>query len=80
MSEITSIMGQQAVTAILVQLCCIAFTWWALQAIDITKVMKKNKIAQIRAIYIILTIVLGSALGNFFMQYLEYSRSILYLF
>lgn len=80
MENLTVMMGQQAIIAILVHLTCISITWWALQAIDITKVMKKNKVAQIQAIYIILTIVIGSTLGNFFLLYFQYSLNISQLF
>lgn len=80
MNNLSSIIGQQSLIAILVHMVCIAITWWALQAIDITKIMKKNKVAQIQTIYIILTIVIGSALGNFFLEYFQYSQNISHLF
>lgn len=80
MNEINTVVGQQAIIAILVHCTCIAITWWALQAIDLTKIMKKNKVAQIQAIYIILTIVIGSTLGNFFLTYYQYSQNISNMF
>ncbi len=80
MTDISTMIGMQSITAILVHITCMAITWWALQAVDMTKVMKKNKVAQIQAIYIILTIVIGSALGNFLLTYFQYSQNISNLF
>jgi uncharacterized integral membrane protein (TIGR02327 family) len=80
MDDISTTIGQQGIIAIIVYLCCIAITWWAIQAIDLTKIMKKNHVNQIRTLYIIVSIALGFAIGNFFLEYYRYARNITYLF
>lgn len=60
-----------AAVQIFIHLSFIAISWWALQAIHFEKILRKNKIVQIKALYILLSIALGSLVSNFFMNYLQ---------
>lgn len=60
-----------AFVQMLIHLSFIAIAWWALQAIHFEKILRKNKIVQIKVLYILLSIALGSMVSNFFMDYLQ---------
>ncbi|MCO4852763.1 DUF1146 family protein [Bacillus vallismortis] len=75
-----SVLGQQAVIGIVVHLIFIAVTWWALQAVNIDPLIKKGKVMQARLLMMLLTIAIGTAVANFFLDYLNYSQQLPYLF
>ncbi|WP_462411337.1 DUF1146 family protein [Neobacillus sp. Marseille-QA0830] len=68
--------GQIALISILSHLVFIAISWWALQAIRLDKLLRPNHIAQARLLYILLAIVIGSTVSNFFLDYLQWSRQL----
>ncbi|MRX74136.1 DUF1146 domain-containing protein [Bacillus lacus] len=72
--------GQQALLSILVHLVFIFITWWALQAINIEKAIKRGRVVQTRVLLILVTIAIASLVSNFFLNYLLWSRQIPYLF
>ncbi|EJS75267.1 hypothetical protein CN425_06825 [Bacillus cereus] len=73
------LLGQQALIAIISHLLFITITWWALQAIHIERLMKPGKVMQMRVLLILITIVIGTSVSNFFLDYLGYSKSLTYL-
>ncbi|AZV49764.1 hypothetical protein BJH90_10070 [Bacillus halotolerans] len=75
-----SVLGQQAAIGIIVHLIFIAVTWWALQAVNIDPLIRKGKVLQARLLMILLTIAIGTTVGNFFLDYLNYSQQLPYLF
>ena len=68
--------GQQALLGILSHLVFIAVAWWALQAIQLEKLLKPNRVFQARLLYIVLAIFIGSSVSNFFLDYLQWSRQL----
>lgn len=68
--------GQQALLSIISHLVFIAVTWWALQAIRIDQILRPNRVVQARVLYIVLSIAIGSAVSNFFLDYLLWSRQL----
>ncbi|MFD3446659.1 DUF1146 family protein [Microbacteriaceae bacterium 4G12] len=74
------IVGQQALTSIFSHLLFITLTWWALQGIHIERLMKKGKVIQTKVLLMLLTIAIGTSVSNFFLDYLNYSKSLTYLF
>jgi uncharacterized integral membrane protein (TIGR02327 family) len=68
--------GQIALLSIFSHLVFIALTWWALQCIRLDKLLKPNHIFQARLLYILLAIVIGSSVSNFFLDYLQWSRQL----
>ncbi|PLR85136.1 hypothetical protein CVD25_00205 [Bacillus canaveralius] len=68
--------GEQAVISILAHLIFIALAWWALQAINIDKILRGNHVIQARTLYILLSIALGSTVSNFFLDYLLWSQQL----
>jgi uncharacterized integral membrane protein (TIGR02327 family) len=74
-----SAIGQQAITGIMSHLFFIAVTWWALQALNFEKLLRANSILKARILYLLLTVAIGSAVSNFFLDYLSYSMQLPYL-
>ncbi|MBV7505235.1 DUF1146 family protein [Bacillus sp. sid0103] len=68
--------GQNAVLSILSHLVCIAISWWALQAIRLDQLLKPNRVFQARLLYILLAIIIGSSVSNFFLDYLQWSQQL----
>ena len=68
--------GQQALLGIISHLIFIAVAWWALQAINLEKMLRPNRVLQARLLYILLAIVIGSSVGNFFLDYLQWSQQL----
>lgn len=72
--------GQQALISMIVHLTFISISWWALQAFNIEKLIKGNHVLQARVLYILLSIVIGSTVSNFFLDYFFWSQQLPYLF
>ncbi|QFT90914.1 hypothetical protein FIU87_19900 [Bacillus sp. THAF10] len=66
--------GVQALVSILSHLMFITITWWALQGVQYEQWMKKNRVVQVRLLLILVTIAIGSAVSNFFLDYLFLSQ------
>ncbi len=72
--------GQIALISMLVNLMFMVITWWALQALNIEKLIKPGKVVQARALLLLLTIALGSMVSSFFLDYLLWSQQLPSLF
>lgn len=68
--------GQQAIVSIISHLAFIALAWWALQALRIDQILMPNRVLQARVFYILLSIVIGSSVSNFFLDYLLWSQQL----
>ncbi|MFG3431208.1 DUF1146 family protein [Lysinibacillus fusiformis] len=77
--ELYEAIGQEALLGILSHLFFIAITFYALQAFMTEKLFKKNRVFQIQLIYILLSITIGSAVSNFFLQISNWSGKLPYL-
>ncbi|AIS60844.1 DUF1146 family protein [Listeria ivanovii] len=62
---------------IISHLLFIVITFWALQAINYEKFIKKNHVTQARLLFVIISIALGYTLSNFFLDYLGASKQLL---
>ncbi|MGX1262549.1 putative integral membrane protein (TIGR02327 family) [Rossellomorea marisflavi] len=72
--------GQQALISMLIHLAVFAVTFWALQSIQLDKLLKKNRVAQGRLLYILLTIAIGSAVSRFLLDYYLWTQQLPTLF
>ncbi|KYD07036.1 DUF1146 family protein [Heyndrickxia sporothermodurans] len=72
--------GQQALLSIISHLFFIVLTFWALGALNFEKLLKPNRVIQARLLYVLITIAIGSAISNFFLDYLLWSKQIPLLF
>ena len=73
-------LGQQALINIFSHLFFIGIAFIALQALHFDKLIKANRVFQARLLYVLLTIVIGSIVSNFFLDYLYWSRQLQMLF
>ncbi len=72
--------GQIALVSILSHLVFIAVSWWALQALNLEKLLRPNHVFQARLLYILLAIFIGSSVSSFFLDYLQWSRQLPLIF
>jgi uncharacterized integral membrane protein (TIGR02327 family) len=72
--------GQIAVLSILSHVIFIAISWWALQAVRLDQLLKPNHVFQARLLYILLAIIIGSSVSNFFLDYLQWSQQLPLIF
>lgn len=70
----------QGIVNIVIQLFIIVITWWALQSFKIDLFLKNPNSPQAKALLILLTIAIGSLVGQFFINYLEWASWIKYMF
>lgn len=68
--------GQQALLSLISHLVFIAISWWALQAVRLDKLIKPNHVFQARLLYILLAIIIGSSVSNFFLDYYQWSSQL----
>ncbi|MCA1032084.1 DUF1146 family protein [Bacillus timonensis] len=72
--------GFQSLLSMLSHLLFITITWWALQSINYEKILRPNHVIQARVLLILLTIVIGTTVSNFFLDYLLWSQQLPTLF
>lgn len=68
--------GQQALISIMSHLVFIALAWWALQALRFETLLRGNHVFQARVLYVLLSIVIGSSVSSFFLDYLLWSQQL----
>ncbi|MBB6447197.1 putative integral membrane protein (TIGR02327 family) [Bacillus benzoevorans] len=62
--------------SIISHLVFIALAWWALQAVNFEKFLRPNRVFQARILLILLSIIVGSLVSNFFLDYLFWSQQL----
>ncbi|MFF2753427.1 DUF1146 family protein [Psychrobacillus sp. NPDC058041] len=72
--------GEQAIIAILANVFFIGISFYALQAIMIEKIIKKNHVFQAQLFYILASIVIGSTVASFFLNLTAWSNQFQFLF
>jgi len=72
--------GQQAVLGIFSHAFFIGITFYALRAVMIEKVVKKQHVFQVQLLYILLSIAIGATVSNFFLSMSTWSRQLPYIF
>ncbi|MGM8215028.1 DUF1146 family protein [Bacillaceae bacterium W0354] len=58
----------------------IVLSWKSLEALNFEKIIKKNKVVESRLIFILLSIAIGSIVSNFVINFIHWSRQLVYLF
>ncbi|HHY75010.1 MAG TPA: DUF1146 domain-containing protein [Bacillus bacterium] len=72
--------SQEAAISIIVHLFFFAITWWTLMGLRIDLLIKPSKAGHAKVLMILLTIAIGSAVSNFFLNYLLWARQLQFLF
>lgn len=72
--------GHQALISMISHLAFIALAWWALQSLNYEKFIRGSYVFQARVLFILLSIVIGSTVSNFFLDYILWSQQLPMLF
>ena len=72
--------GQQSAVSIVVHLLFFAITWWTLMGLRIDLLIKPGKAGHAKVLMILLTIAIGSAVSNFFLNYLLWAQQLQFMF
>ena len=72
--------SEHALIAILANVFFIGISFFALQALMVDKFIKKNHVFQAQLFFILASIMLGSAVANFFLNLTAWSNQLQYLF
>ncbi|GEN54751.1 DUF1146 family protein [Halobacillus litoralis] len=72
--------AEEAILSMTSHLIFIIITWRVLQSINFDAFFRKNKVFEARALLIIVTIALGTTVSNFFLDFIKWSNSLIYLF
>jgi len=72
--------GLSAIISMISHVFFIYITWLAVQAINFEVFIKKNKVTEARIIIIFITITIGTSVSRFFLEILQWSQDLIYLF
>jgi uncharacterized integral membrane protein (TIGR02327 family) len=73
-------LGITALTGIISHIFFIVLTWKVLQSVRIEQIFKKGKIMEARVLFMLITIMIGSSVSRFFLEFLDWSQDLVYLF
>lgn len=80
MGETSLFLGGQALLNMLLTLGLIALSWWALQCVKFDLFVRQAGGAQAKLLHLLLAIFLGYTAARFFIDYLQWSSWLRYLF
>lgn len=72
--------GQLAVISIISHIIFIYLTWRVVVSINFDPLIRKDRVVEARILLLFITIVIGSGVSRFFLEILQWSRDLLYLF
>lgn len=73
-------LAMQSIVAIAVHLFFIVIAFYGLQSVRLEQVFKKGHVFQVQIMMILLSLVIGTTAGNFFLQLMNWSSQLQYLF
>jgi len=72
--------GQIAVVSILSHIIFIYLSWRVLSSLNFDPLIRRGRVVEARILIAFLTIVIGSTVSNFFLDILQWSQDLIYLF
>jgi len=72
--------GQMAITGMLSHVIFIIITWQVMQGINFEPVVRKHRATEARIFLLLIAIVIGTSVSRFFLDILQWSRDLLFLF
>ncbi|MFD1172480.1 DUF1146 family protein [Oceanobacillus picturae] len=72
--------GQLAIVSMISHLIFIYLTWRVVQAINFDPLIRKGRAAEARVLLLLITIVVGAGVSRFFLEILQWSSDLIYLF
>ena len=73
-------LGYNALFGMISHVVFIIITWKVIQSIRIEQIFKKNHVMEARIFFLFVTIAIGTAVSNFFLDILEWSQDLIYFF
>ena len=70
----------QSLITLISHIFFVGVSFWSLQSLRMDQFLKKYRTQEIRALYILVSIVLGYNLSSFFLEFLTYSQNLIYFF
>ncbi|MBN3523910.1 DUF1146 family protein [Paenibacillus apiarius] len=80
LSQVTSSVGWSGMAHMLITLVCIALSWWSLQHLKIDLFIRHPQSPQGKMLHLILAIIVGRAVAQFFLDYWGWTQSLRFLF
>ncbi|MFC3039253.1 DUF1146 family protein [Virgibacillus xinjiangensis] len=72
--------GQQALISLISHILFISLTWKVVVSLNFDAILVKGKSTEGRVLLLFLTIVIGAGVSRFFLEILQWSQDLLYLF
>ncbi|WP_200865446.1 MULTISPECIES: DUF1146 family protein [Sediminibacillus] len=73
-------LGQEALISMISHLIFIIITWRVLQGINLEPLIKKGRIMEANILLIFITIAIGTTVSRFFLDFLQWSQQLIFLF
>ena len=74
------IVAQEGLVSIMSHLVFIVLSWYVLQSVNFDAFIRKSKVFEARVLIVFLTIALGTTVSRFFLELLQWSQQLIYLF
>ncbi|MFD2922948.1 DUF1146 family protein [Halobacillus naozhouensis] len=71
---------QDALLSMTSHIIFIIITWKVLQAVNLDAFFRKGRVFEIRVLMILITIAIATSVSNFFLDLINWSNSLVYLF
>src|SRR5690625_879249 len=72
--------GQLAIVSMISHLIFIALTWRIITSLKLEPFIRKGNETEFKVLLLFITIVIGSGVSRFFLEFLQWSQDIIYLF
>ncbi|WP_053218102.1 DUF1146 family protein [Virgibacillus senegalensis] len=73
-------LGQEALISMISHLVFIIITWRVLQGINLDPLLKKGRVFEGTILLIFVTIAIGTTVSRFFLDFLQWSQQLIFLF
>ncbi|WP_093214642.1 DUF1146 family protein [Sediminibacillus albus] len=73
-------LGQQALVSMISHLIFIIITWRVLQGINLDPLIKKGRVFEGTLLLIFITVAIGTTVSRFFLDFLQWSQQLIFLF
>ncbi|WP_066188076.1 MULTISPECIES: DUF1146 family protein [Gracilibacillus] len=72
--------AQEGLISIISHIIFIVITWRVIQSVNFDDFFRKERVFEARILIILITIVIGTTVSNFFLDFLQWSQQLIYLF
>ncbi|SDK14988.1 conserved hypothetical integral membrane protein [Sediminibacillus albus] len=80
MIQLMQSLGQQALVSMISHLIFIIITWRVLQGINLDPLIKKGRVFEGTLLLIFITVAIGTTVSRFFLDFLQWSQQLIFLF